>query len=179
MEGLEDRLTPTSNSYVVTGLTDTAGTLTTAGHAGTAGDPYQDTTLRGAIAAATADGGTDTITFDPSLTAAGPATITLTTAGNGTAGPSDLDISTNITILGPTGTPHGLTLANGTAGQRLFYVDLSGSLTLDSLTLTGGSAGRRRVRRRRRGGGAGRGDLHTGHPDHHQQHPDRQHRHRR
>src|SRR5690242_14061729 len=59
-EALEIRITPTSsNYYLVTSLDDAAGTLTTTGSGidGSQAHPYQDTTLRGAIAAATADGG--------------------------------------------------------------------------------------------------------------------------
>ncbi len=132
-------LPPTPHFYDVTTAGEGSGSQVGT-HAGTSADPYQYTTLRGAVAAATADANVDTIFFDPSLTAAGPATITLTTAGNATAGPSDLGITTNITIKGPTDTANGVTLANGTAGQRLFYVDIEASLTLDSLTLTGGRA---------------------------------------
>src|SRR5262245_32791104 len=126
LEWLEDRLAPAV--YSVTTLAEGAGTLTTTGHAGTAADPYLDTTLRGAIAAATADQGTDTITFDASLFASSSGTITLTTVGDGTAGPSDFGISTNVTIIGPSGN-HGLKLANSSS-QRLFYVSPAGSLTL-------------------------------------------------
>jgi hypothetical protein len=127
--------------YTVTSTADGAGTLTTTGHTGTAADPFQDITLRGAIAAATADHGVDTIVIAPSLFTSGPQTITLNTTGDNTFGPSDFGISTPITIVGPTGS-NGLTLANsGSVTQRLFYISPAGSLTLQNLTLTGGKAG--------------------------------------
>jgi hypothetical protein len=130
----------TAYYYTVTTLGEGAGTLTTAGHAGSAADSFQDTTLRGAIAAATADHGFDTIGFDPSLFTSVPQTITLITAGDNTFGPSDFGIRTPITIVGPTGN-NGLTLANSTSvSQRLFYVGATGSLTLEDLTLSGGTA---------------------------------------
>ena len=138
LETLEDRLTPTSNFYSVTSLAEGAGVLTTAGHAGTQADPYLDTTLRGAIAAATADGGTDTIVFASNLFTSAMQTITLSTVGDGTAGPSDFGITTPITIQGPSGN-NGLTLTNS-ATQRFFYVGTGGNLTLQNLTLTGGNA---------------------------------------
>src|SRR5262249_48810995 len=124
-----------------------AGTLTTSGHVGTMADPYQDTTLRGAIAAATADGGTDTIVFDPTLFTSGPQTITLSTAGDNTFGPSDFGISADSTIVGPSGIgpngSYGLTLTNTSnpfsSPQRFFYVGATGNLTLEDLTLTGGT----------------------------------------
>src|ERR1700722_1515263 len=96
LEWLEDRLAPAV--YSVTNPGEGAGPLTPAGHAGTPADPYQDTTLRGAITAATADRQQDTITFAPALFTSGPQTITLSTVGDGTAGPSDFGISTNVTI---------------------------------------------------------------------------------
>ncbi len=68
-----------------------------------------------------------------------PQTITLTTAGDGTAGPSDFGINSNITIIGPSGS-NGLTLSNTGVTQRFFYVGLTGSLTLQNLTLSGGKA---------------------------------------
>jgi hypothetical protein len=130
---------PTTNYYKVTGLGDDAGTLTKAGHAGTQTDPFLDTTLRGAIAQANADNGDDTITFDTS-TWSGPQTLTLSTAGDNTAGPSDFGITATMTIVGPSGN-NGLTLVNSSSvTQRLFYISPTGSLTLENLTVTGGKA---------------------------------------
>src|SRR5438045_1858086 len=85
--------------------------------------------------------GADTITFDPALVAAGPAMVALTTAGDLTAGPSALGISSTVTIAGPSGL-NGITLARsaGAGNMRLFYVAPSGTLTLQDLTLTGGVA---------------------------------------
>src|SRR6187549_3423841 len=62
VETLEIRITPTaSNFYLVTSLAEGTGTLTTAGSGidGSEANPFQNTTLRGAIAAAGADGGDD------------------------------------------------------------------------------------------------------------------------
>jgi hypothetical protein len=59
-------------------------------------------TLREAVNYENANGG-GTISFDPNLTASGPATITLSTAGDTTVGPSALGITSAITIEGPTG----------------------------------------------------------------------------
>ena len=99
VELLEPRRVLTPGSfYQVTGLTEGAGVLGSGD--GTQANPFQYTTLRGAIAAATADGGPDTVTFDTSLVAGSFATITLSTVGDTTIGPSDLKISTNITIQG-------------------------------------------------------------------------------
>ncbi len=102
-------------------------------------NPFDDlTSLREAINYAEALGGNQTITFAPSLTQSGPATISLSTVGDNTAGPSDFGISTDITIDGPTGS-NGITLDNS-GNQRLFYVSATVSLTLESLTLSGGLA---------------------------------------
>src|SRR5262249_16717270 len=99
---------------------------------------FQATTLRGAITAANNNVGADTIVFSSTLFATGPQAITLSTVGDGTAGPSDFGITSNITIIGPTGN-NGLTLLNSGA-HRLFYIGTTGSLTLENLTLTGGLA---------------------------------------
>lgn len=138
LEVLEDRLVPAV--YVVTGLIDGAGVVTTSGHAGTSSDPYLATTLRAAVNAADTAGGNNTITFVSSLYKSSPATATLSIAGDNTAGPSDLAItgSSHITILGPTGN-NGITLQNS-GNQRLFYISDTVSLTLENLTLTGGTA---------------------------------------
>ena len=84
--------------------------------------------------------GADTIVFAAGLTAGGAATINLSTSGDGTAGPSAFNITSAITITGPTGS-NGITLNNTFVNQRLFYVSgAGGNLTLDSLTLSGGKA---------------------------------------
>ena len=76
-----------------------------------------------------------TITFAPGLTALGPATLSLTLAGDTAEGNSALAITSVITIQGPTG-PHGITLSGtGSAGDlRLFLVTKGGDLTLQNLT---------------------------------------------
>ena len=114
----------------------------------TAGDGL--VTLREAIAAANDDtttdlgdqgSGADTISFDPSLFASGPATINLSIVGDTTVGPSGLAITSDITIIGPGGTD-GLTIArdSSVSNLRLFYVGSGGDLTLQSLTLSDGAA---------------------------------------
>ncbi len=127
MEILEDRWVPTP--IVVNSLLDNVNdaiiTNTT-------------TTLREAINYENANGG-GTISFDPTLTASGPATIALSIDGDDTFGPSALPITSSITIEGPTGS-NGITITQNTSGSlRLFYVE-QGSLTLENLTLSGGLA---------------------------------------
>ena len=94
-------------------------------------------TLRDAVAiannTAAANGGAGqfTITLTPILSL--PASIDLT---------STLTVSSQITIQGPWATDGGLTidLASGAPAARLFTVTAAGGLTLQSLTLSGGSA---------------------------------------
>ena len=117
-------------------------------------------TLREAIAAAnndtTVDGsvagsGADTITFDPALTADGPAAIELSIVGDRSAGRSGLLISSEITIVGG-----GVTITRDTSAAedlRLFRIDSTGNLTLQQLTLSGGVA---------RGGDGGDGNSVAG-----------------
>ncbi|MEM6777462.1 MAG: ELWxxDGT repeat protein, partial [Planctomycetota bacterium] len=101
-------------------------------------------TLREAILAANTDtvvgdaaagSGADTIVFAPNL----QGTINLSTAGDSTDGSSAFGITTPITILGDNGGT-GITLDAG-GNKRHFYVGASGSLSLDTLTITGGNAG--------------------------------------
>jgi hypothetical protein len=121
VERLEDRLTP--STYVVNTTSDSDS-----GN-GLIGD------LRYCITHA---GNGDTITFDPSLTANGPATINLAASNSDNLGSSAFTISTALTIQGPTGS-NGITIA-GSGAFRLFEVTATGSLKLDNWTLTGGSA---------------------------------------
>ena len=107
--------------------------------------------LRQAIIDANAAAGADTIVFAAGLTASAPATINLSTSGDGTAGPSAFGITSDIIITGPNGA-NGITL-NNTVNQRLFYISAAGKLTLDSLTLSGGKA---------QGGNGGNGTLSGG-----------------
>ena len=108
--------------------------------------------LRQAIIDANAAAGADTIVFAAGLTASAPATINLSTSGDGTAGPSAFGITSDITITGPNGA-NGITLNNTFVNQRLFYISAAGKLTLDSLTLSGGKA---------QGGNGGNGTLSGG-----------------
>jgi CSLREA domain-containing protein len=84
-----------------------------------------------------AGSGPDTISFDASL--AGQ-TILLSTAGDTTAGPSALAITSTLSIEGLSGA--GITIARdgAAANLRLFYVASSGALTLSNLTLANGRA---------------------------------------
>ena len=104
-------------------------------------------TLREAILAAESDSsvdgsaagsGADTITFAPALYANGPAKIDLTQGPSFSflIGRSELKITTDISIVGPTGR-NGL-VVNSAASKRLFEVTPGGRLRLENLTLTGG-----------------------------------------
>ena len=112
-------------------------------------------TLREAIQAANTDSavdgsaagsGADTITFAPNLFTSGDQTITLTQFDTGLDstefGATALYASSEISIVGPSGN-NGLTIQrdSGNGSQfRLFHVLGSGNLTLENLTLSGGSA---------------------------------------
>jgi hypothetical protein len=106
-------------------------------HAGTQADPFLATTLRAAVNAANSAADADTIVFDPTLFASMDRTLTLSTIGNTTFGASAFGITTDITLAGPAG-GNGLTLA-AAAGLRLFYISPTGCLTLQNLTVRGGS----------------------------------------
>ena len=130
--------TAPSGYYEVTTNADNSNAVDFA-HAGTSGDPYLAPSLRSAINAGDDATGAVTIVFESSLTSSSSATITLSTVGNTTAGLSDFGVTGNITIVGPTGSSYGITLANS-GSQRLFYVSPTGNLTLENLTLSGGMA---------------------------------------
>jgi CSLREA domain-containing protein len=110
IEAMESRLL-LSNSIVVNSLADTA-----TGDSNTTGPTVS---LREAVNYENANGG-GTISFAASLTTSAPVTITLATSGDGTAGPSDLGIDSNITLVGANGS-NGITLSNS-GDQRLFYI---------------------------------------------------------
>jgi hypothetical protein len=82
--------------------------------------------LRQAILDLCAAGGT--INFDPSLTAGGPASITLS---------SELVIDKNMTINGPTNS--GLTISGGNT-NRIFNINAGVNLSIFSLTIANGKA---------------------------------------
>jgi hypothetical protein len=98
--------------------------------------------LRAAVASANADSYTgsayDTIQFDPSL--AGQ-TISLTTVGDSTNGPSALAITAPVLIDGSTAP--GLTIARSSTAPafRIFTVGVTGKFTLQDLTISGGQDG--------------------------------------
>ena len=105
--------------------------------------------LRDAMAQANLDYG-DTIVFAPGLASQnagfGAGVIGLTSVGDGTAGPSALGVSSNVSIVGPSAGP-GITIERpatapgiNVPNMRLFYVASTGDLTLDNLTLQGGIA---------------------------------------
>ena len=83
---------------------------------------------------AAAFGGPDTVTFDSSLDGK---TITLSTVGDTSVGPSAFLIASTIVIDGPGG-DSGITLS--AAGTAMRFFDVTGNLTLQNLTLSGGTA---------------------------------------
>src|SRR6266545_4415426 len=89
-------------------------------------------TLREAINAANTDVGAEVITFAPTLTSAGPATITLLSAL--------ADLSSDMTIAGPGA--NLLTVGRTTAGDaptfRVFTVDPGRTVSISGLTITNG-----------------------------------------
>ncbi len=89
----------------------------------------------GLVTAATGNG--NTITFDPSLDGK---TITLSIVGNNSFGLSALSVDSLITIDGPSSSGSGITLSAAGTTMRLFDVTSTGNLTLENLTLTGGTA---------------------------------------
>jgi len=92
-------------------------------------------TLRQAIYDANNTPGDDIIKFDTGLAG----TVSLTVVGDTAVGNSALLITSTVTILG---SPAGVTIArsNTAAEMRLFRVAVGGSLTLDTVSLTGGRA---------------------------------------
>ncbi len=107
-------------------------------------------TLREAIQAAETDmsvdgsesgSGPDVIMFDISLVLSGDQNIFLSAFDTGLdsleAGPTAYIISTDISIIGPSG-GNGITLF--AAGSRIFHVQSGGSLAIENLTLKNGSA---------------------------------------
>ncbi len=128
VELLEDRVTP---STVVTTTMDVVDNA----------DGF--TSLREAVMFANTNPGDDIITFDGTLTSSGPATVLLSQVGDYSFGPSALNITSNITIQGPTGS-NGINIARDAEASpdrlRLFIVQSGAELTLESLTLTNGLA---------------------------------------
>jgi hypothetical protein len=106
-------------------------------------------TLREAVYLANSGIGGGVVTFAPSLTSAGPVTLTLGdiivsnafTPGSYSFGPTGLPISGDVTLEGPTGNS-GITISqNGYyIPMRLFGVFAGASLTVQNLTLSGGRA---------------------------------------
>jgi Bacterial Ig-like domain (group 3) len=143
VEELEARLTP--NAYLVNVPGDASGLAT--GAASSDGNPLHGD-LRYVLNKAIADQQTDTITFDATVFHT-EQTISLSsslaTAPSGFTNPYGqtafiVGVKDSITIDGSLGanTP-GITIAGGSA-TRLFAVEGGGSLTLQNLTLSGGSA---------------------------------------
>lgn len=102
-------------------------------------------TLREAIGLANANSDISTITFAEGLNIGGDATITLSSFDTGTDpgefGPTAFGITSDITIVGPSG-DNGITLERNVSGAnfRALHVTSVGSLTLRNLTLSGFSA---------------------------------------
>src|SRR5262245_31899857 len=92
------------------------------------------TTLREAIDLANTQAGDDTITFAPSLTASGPATISLVSALP--------DLSTYIEIDGPAANRLIVTRSTtgGTPDFRIFNVTLGSTVSIAGLTISGGNS---------------------------------------
>jgi len=87
--------------------------------------------LRAAVDAANAAEGTHAIVFQSGLSG----TISYTAASDYTYGPAAMVVTCDLTITGPSG---GVTIARGSGSLRFFNV--TGGLTLDSLTFASGSA---------------------------------------
>ena len=139
VESLEERAL--LSSITVTSLADN----TTVDGQVTLREAIQAANTDSAVDGSTAGSGADTITFAPSLFTGGDQTITVSLFDTGLDttefGATAFIVSTPITINGPTGN-NGLTIerASGDTNKfRLFHVQASGNLTLDSLTLSGGS----------------------------------------
>jgi hypothetical protein len=125
--GTAFRANPVGGAVIeVTSTADNNDPVITAGHAGTAADPFLAPSLRSAINFANGSTGDDTINFDPALTSGGPATITLASALP--------DILSNITINGPGA---NLMTVSGNHASRVFNIS-SGTVKLDSLTIANG-----------------------------------------
>ncbi len=144
LEILETRLTPTgggSNFYLVTTTAD--NTMAISGGTGTSADPFLAPSLRSAILAAEADGGTDTINFDPSI-AKGVIDLTVNPLNPATGtfpGPTAFDIANPLTIIGSGQTITRNANPNDDAPAfRFFFVEAKGSLSLSNLTLSNGLA---------------------------------------
>src|SRR5262249_44859488 len=84
-----------------------------------------------------AAGFVNTITFANGNGLPGP--ITLSTVGDGRVGPSAFLVQSQVVIVGPSGNS-GITLFAAGTTMRLFDVTSTGNLTLQNLTLTGGTA---------------------------------------
>ena len=84
--------------YKVTGAADNTAAVTTAGHAGTAADPYLAPSLRSAVLAANNSVAANVILFDPALNGT---PLTLSLVGNDDVGlVGDLDVTGALTIQG-------------------------------------------------------------------------------
>ena len=124
-----------ANFYTVTGTVDNTDAATHGG-SGTVGAPFQMSSLRGAIIAANANGGADTITLPAG-------TYTLTRVGNdSTCQNGDLDINGSLTIngAGPATTiVQGATDAafTGSIGDKIFGINQDGTFTNLTVLLSG------------------------------------------
>jgi hypothetical protein len=124
VEGLEDRVTPTT--FKVNTLLDTVAVNLKTGK-----DASGHISLRSAIMAADANPNSDTINLPAGL-------ITLTIAPSGTDGSSsgDLDISGNVTIKGSSS---GQTIINGNSLDRVFAIT-SGRVSISNVVIEHGVA---------------------------------------
>jgi len=133
VEALEDRLAPAV--YNVISTADNTIAVITAGHAGTAADPFLAPSLRSAISAANANAGGNTI----NLAVAGTYQITL----KGTAGETDnkagefaiLPAGGNLSIVNTSG---GTAVVDGAELNRVFDINPTpGNTTAFTVTLQG------------------------------------------
>jgi hypothetical protein len=131
MEVLESRLL--LSTITVTSLADN----TTVDGSVTLREAIQASITHASVDGSTAGTGTDTIVFASGLTG----TISLSTIGDTTYGPSAFAISDTLTIDGNNGNS-GISIArnSGASNMRLFYIPSGGSLTLNDVTLSGGVA---------------------------------------
>jgi hypothetical protein len=134
LELLEDRVTP--SVYNVISTSDNTNPVITAGHAGTASDPFLAPSLRSAISAANANPGGNTI----NLTIAGTYSITLPgTPGEVDNAAGEFGINAAGGSLAITNTSGGAVAVNGNHLARVF--DINTIFTVGKATVTAGGSG--------------------------------------
>ena len=127
VERLEDRRLLAT--YNVTGFADGLGVITGTG-------PFDATTLRGAIIAANANAGPDTINLPASLPD-NPYTLSIDGRLENSAATGDLDVTGPLTI---SGAGANVTTINANGIDRVFHLPSGSSLNLSGVTVIGGVA---------------------------------------